>query len=206
LCCVLLKPSLSVELRSFQILAHLEFPALVITGSWAPLHTLRAWSSGYSACFLAMKSSKGDRQGTQQLHSVYSFGSQGSRQQQQQEEETPLSPSILSQSVRSEDTTSRSMTTQVVTLALAMSEAPSQVQTRAHTPARVPIPSSPSPPSPFSPHPPGDLSTAPTSFVTAPPTIVSRTTDSGDDGHMPGMRDDTEHYPPPHAGVRPSLI
>ena len=70
-------------------------------------------------------SSEGDRQGTQQLHLAHSFGSQGSRQQQQQEEETPPSPSILSQSVQSEDTTSGSTTTQTVTLALAMSEAPS---------------------------------------------------------------------------------
>jgi hypothetical protein len=45
------------------------------------------------------------------------------------------------------------------------------------------ISSSPSPPSQSSPHPPEDLSTAPTSFVTVPPTIVSRTTDSGDDRH-----------------------
>ena len=48
--------------------------------------------------------------GTQQLHSAHSFGSQGSRQQQQQEEETPPLPSILSQSLRSEDTTSGSTT------------------------------------------------------------------------------------------------
>ena len=53
----LLKLSSSIELQIFQILAHLEFPALVITGSWAPLHTLRSGSSGYSACFLVMKSS-----------------------------------------------------------------------------------------------------------------------------------------------------
>ena len=138
-------------------------------------------------------SSEGDRQGTQQLHSAHSFGSHGSRQRQQQEKETPPSPSILSQ--RSEDITSGMITTQTVTLALAMSEAPSQAQTRAHTPAGVPIPSSPSPPSPPSPHPPGDLSTAPTSFVTAPPTIVGRTTDSGDDGRTPEMWNDTEHYP-----------
>src|SRR6266478_4669547 len=60
-------------------------------------------------------------------------------------------------------------------------------QTRAQTPAGVPIPSSPSPPPQSSPHPPGDLSTAPTSFVTAPPTIVSRTTDSGGAGRTPEM-------------------
>jgi hypothetical protein len=46
------------------------------------------------------------------------------------------------------------------------------------------------------------LSTAPTSFVTAPPTIVSQTTDSGGDGRTPDMWNegagDTEHYSPPH--------
>ena len=40
-----------------------------------------------------------------QLHSARWFVAQRSRQQQRQEEETPPSPSILSQSVRSEDTT-----------------------------------------------------------------------------------------------------
>jgi hypothetical protein len=146
-------------------------------------------------------SSEREHQGTQ-LHSAHSFGSQGSGQQQQQEEETPPSPSILSQSVRSEDTTNGSTTTRTVTLAQAMSEAPSQTHTRAHTPAGVPIPSSPSPPPQYSPHPPGDLSTAPTSFVTAPPTIVSQTTDSGGDGRTPEMWNEgaggTEHYAPPH--------
>jgi hypothetical protein len=123
-------------------------------------------------------SSEGERQGTQ-LQSAHLFGSQGPRQQEQQDEETsPSSPLILSQSVRSEDTTSGSTTTRTITLAQAMSEAPSQAQTRAHTPAGVPIPSSPSPPPRSSPHPPGDMSTAPTSFVTAQPTIVSQTTDS----------------------------
>ncbi|KAF8497779.1 hypothetical protein F5888DRAFT_1694903, partial [Russula emetica] len=34
-----------------------EFPALVVTGSWAPLHTLRVGFSGYSASFLSMRSS-----------------------------------------------------------------------------------------------------------------------------------------------------
>ena len=102
-------------------------------------------------------------------------------------------------SLSSEDTTSGSTTTQTVTLALAMSEVPSQAQTRARTPAGVPIPFSHSPPSPSLPHPPGDLSTAPTSFVTARPTIVSRTTGSGDDGRTLEMRNDTEHYAPPHA-------
>ena len=59
LCCILLKPSLSVpvELQSFQIRTHLEFPALVVTGSSAPSHTLRAGSSGYLASFLVMRSS-----------------------------------------------------------------------------------------------------------------------------------------------------
>ena len=57
----------------------------------------------------------------------------GSRQQQQQEEETPPSPSILSQSLRSEDTTSGSTTTQTVTLALAMSEAPSVTDMGTHS-------------------------------------------------------------------------
>jgi len=144
-------------------------------------------------------SSEREHQGTR-LQSAHSFGSQGSRPQQQQEEETPPSPSILSQSVRSEDTTSGSTTTRTMTLALAMSEAPSEAQTRAHTPAGIPIPSSPSPPPQSSPHPPGDLSTAPTSFVTAPPTIVSRTTDSG--GRTPELRNEgvggAEHYAPPH--------
>jgi hypothetical protein len=71
-------------------------------------------------------SSEGERQGTQ-LQSAHLFGSQGPRQQEQQDEETsPSSPSILSQSVRSEDTTSGSTTTRTITLAQAMSEAPSQ--------------------------------------------------------------------------------
>ena len=73
---------------------------------------------------------------------------------------------------------------QMVTLALAMLEAPLQSQTRAHTLAGVPIPSLPSPPSPPSPHLPGDLSTVPTSFVTVLPMIVSWTTDSVDNGHL----------------------
>jgi len=108
-------------------------------------------------------------------------------------------PSILSPSVQSEDTTSGSMTTETITLAQAMSlaEAPSEAQMRAQTPAGTPISSSPS-----SPHPPGDLSTAPTSFVTALPTIVSRTTDSGGDGRTPDMLNEgaggTEHYALPH--------
>ncbi|KAI0264062.1 Hsp70 protein-domain-containing protein [Russula aff. rugulosa BPL654] len=138
-------------------------------------------SSGSHARSSNSLSSERERQGSR-LQSVHSFGSQGSRQQQQQqqEEETPPSPSILSQSVQSEDTTSGgSTTTWTVTLAQAMSESIFTVQTRAHTPAGVPIPSSPSPPPPqsSSPHLSGDLSTAPTSFVTASPTIVSRTTD-----------------------------
>jgi hypothetical protein len=148
------------------------------------------------------KSSEGERQGTQ-LQSAHSFGSQGSRQQQQQEEEIPPSPSILSQSVQSEDTTSGSTTTRTVTLAQAMSEAPLEAQTQAHIPAGIPIPSSPSPHPQSSPHSPGDLSTAPTSFVTAPPTIASRTTDSsGGDGRTAEMLNEgaggTEHYAPPH--------
>ena len=51
------EPSSSVELQSFQIRTRPEFPALVVTGSWAQLHTSRAGSSGYSASFLAMRSS-----------------------------------------------------------------------------------------------------------------------------------------------------
>jgi hypothetical protein len=147
------------------------------------------------------RSSERERQGTQ-LHSAHSFGSQGSRQQPQQEEETPPSPSIMSQSVQSEDTTSGSTTTRTITLAQAMSEAPSEAQTQAHTPAGIPIPSSPSPPPQSSPHLSGDLSTAPTSFVTAPPTIASQTTDSGSDGRTAEMLNEgaggTEHYAPPH--------
>jgi len=141
-------------------------------------------------------SSERERQGT---HSVHLFESQGSRQQQQQEEETPPL-SILSQSAQSENTTSGGSTTmRTVTLAQGMSEASSQAQTWAHTPAGGPIPSSPSPPPQSSPHPPGDLNTAPTSFVTAPPTIVSRTTDSGGDGHVPEIwNEGAEHYAPPH--------
>jgi hypothetical protein len=71
------------------------------------------------------RSSERERQGTR-LQSAHSFGLQGSRQQQQQEEETLPSPSILSQSVQSEDTTSGSTTTQTITLAQAMSEASSR--------------------------------------------------------------------------------
>jgi hypothetical protein len=56
------------------------------------------------------------------------------------------------------------------------------------------IPSLPSPPPQSSPHPPGDLSMA-------PPTTVSRTTDSGQDGRSPEMWNEssggTEHYAPP---------
>jgi hypothetical protein len=59
-----------------------------------------------------------------QLHSACSFGLQGSQQRQQQDEETPPSPSILSQSVGSEVTTSRSTTIRMVMLAQAMSQAP----------------------------------------------------------------------------------
>jgi hypothetical protein len=69
----------------------------------------------------------------------------------------------------------------------------------------VPIPSSPSspvhPPQPQpSPQLPGDVSTAPTSFVTAAPTIVSRTTDSGGLGRTPPEQAaaGVEHYAPPH--------
>ncbi len=70
-------------------------------------------------------SSEGERQGTQ-LQLAHSFGSQDSRpRQQQREEEAPPSQSILSQSVRSEDTTGGS-TTKTVTLGQAMSEAPSK--------------------------------------------------------------------------------
>jgi hypothetical protein len=91
-----------------------------------------------------------------------------------------------------------------------MSEARPQAQARAQTPAGVPISSSPSPPPQSSPHPPGDLSTAPTSFVTAPPMIVSRATDSGGDGRTPEMQNKgAGHYAPPHTQGwphRPDLI
>jgi hypothetical protein len=152
-----------------------------------------------------------ERQGTTQLQTARSFGSQSQSQQQQlaSTSTTPPSPSIMTQSMRSDDTTttSGSTTTRTLTLAQYVSEAPSEAQTRAHTPAGVPIPSSP----PESPLPrvalppppqtslPGDLSTAPTSFVTAPPTIVSRTTDSGGLGRTPEHGDEgVEHYAPPH--------
>jgi hypothetical protein len=142
-----------------------------------------------------------ERQGTQ-LQTARSFASEGS--QQQRLEQTSPSPSILNQSMRSEDTTSGSTTTRTVTLGQAMSEAPSEAQTRAHTPAGLPIPSSPSsplPPPQSSPQLqlPGDLSTAPTSFVTAPPTIVSQTTDSGGLGRTPEQGvGGVGHYAPPH--------
>ena len=44
-------------MQSFRIRTDPEFPALVVTGSSAPLHTLRAGSFGYLASFLAMRSS-----------------------------------------------------------------------------------------------------------------------------------------------------
>src|SRR5258708_2145507 len=45
-----------------------------------------------------------------------------------------------------------------------------------------------------------DSSPSSTSFVTAPPTIVSRTTDSGGDGRTLEMWDEdgSDHYAPPH--------
>jgi hypothetical protein len=55
-CCVFAEPSLSIELQSSLIRTRPEFPAQVVTGSWAPLHTSRAGSSGYSASFLVMRS------------------------------------------------------------------------------------------------------------------------------------------------------
>ena len=81
------------------------------------------------------------------------------RERQRQGTESPTSPSILAGSVRAgseaEETTSGgSTTTRTVTLGQAMSEAPSQVHTRAHTPAGVPIASDSLPPSPTSPPPP----------------------------------------------------
>ena len=95
-----------------------------------------------------------ERQGhatQQQLQSARSFGSH-QQQQQQQQYSTPPSPSIMTQSMRSDDTTSGSTTTRTLTLAQAVSEAPS---TRAQTPAGVPIPSPPSSPSsPLPPPPP----------------------------------------------------
>jgi hypothetical protein len=158
-------------------------------------------SSSSRARSSTFSSSERERQGTQ-LHSAHSFGSQGSWQQQEEEEETPLSPSILSQSVQSEDTTNGSMTARTITLAQAMSEASSQAQTRAQTPAGVPIHSSLSPLPQSSPHPPGDLSTA-------PPTIVSRTTDSGGDGRTSDILNEGAGgalRAAAHAGVRASLI
>jgi len=92
-------------------------------------------SSTSGMCSSTSLSSEREHQGTQ-LHSARSFGSQGSQQRQQVEETLP-SPSILSQSVWST----------------------SQAQTRAQTPARVPIPSSPSPPPQSSPDPSVHLST-----------------------------------------------
>ncbi len=82
-------------------------------------------------------------------YSARSFGSQGSQEQRQQED-TPLSPSILSQSVRSQDTTRGLTTMRTVMLAQAMSRAPTRVQ----KPVGV-IPSSPLPPSQPSPDLPG---------------------------------------------------
>jgi hypothetical protein len=143
-------------------------------------------SSSSRARSSATLSFERERQGTQ-LRSAHSFGSEGSRQQLQHDEETPPLPSILSQPVQSEGTTSGSTTTRTITLGQAMSEAPSQAQTQAHTPSGIPIPSSPSAHPESSPHPPGDLSTVPTSFVTVPPTIVSQTTDSRGDGRMQDM-------------------
>ncbi|KAI9453375.1 hypothetical protein F5148DRAFT_1277448 [Russula earlei] len=125
----------------------------------------------------------------------------------------PPSPSVLAQSVTSEDTTSGSTRTQTQAM---WSQAPSQVQTRAQTPVGVPIPPPASESIPASPPPassssspsspplptttvashPGDVSSAPTSFVTTPPTIVSHTTDSG--GQSPGSHGGVEHYAPPH--------
>ena len=146
------------------------------------------------------------------LQTTRSFGSQDSQRQQEQEQEQPPSPSVMTQSMRSEeDTTSVSTRTQTQAM---MSQAPSQVQTRAHTPAGVPIPSSPShfpppaytPPSPPLPPPgstspllgPGNVSTAPASYVTAPATIASQTTDSSGP-RMPGsFNGGAEHYAPPH--------
>ena len=56
-CAFCADPSLSVELQSSWIRTHPEFSVLPVTGSWAPSHTLRAGHSGYSASYLAMKSS-----------------------------------------------------------------------------------------------------------------------------------------------------
>ncbi|KAN0120641.1 hypothetical protein V8E52_004468 [Russula decolorans] len=87
----------------------------------------------------------------------------------------------------------------LVSSSLALPEAQSEAQTRAQTHS---IPSSPFPPPQSSPRPPGNLSTAPTPFVTAPPTIISRTTDFGGDGRTPEMWSEgagvAEHYAPPH--------
>ena len=44
-----------VELQSFRIRMHPEFPALVVTGSWPLSLTLRAGSFGYLVSFLAMR-------------------------------------------------------------------------------------------------------------------------------------------------------
>ena len=143
----------------------------------------------------------------QQLQTVRSSGSQDSqrrrRQQQQQQQQQPPSPSVMTQSVRSEeDTTSVSTRTQTQAMI-----------SRAQTPAGVPIPSSPShhpPPAympPSSPLPPpasmsalgpGDVSTAPASYVTAPATIASQTTDSSGPRIPGSFSGGTEHYAPPH--------
>jgi len=141
----------------------------------------------------------------QQLQPTRSSRSQDSqRQEREKEQEQPPSPSVMTQSMRSEeDATSVSTRTQTQAMI-----------SRAQTPAGVPIPSSPShhppppaytPPSPPLPPPastsrlgPGDLSTAPASYVTAPETIASQTTDSSGPRMPGGLNGGTEHYAPPH--------
>ena len=60
LCCVFFCWNwvcLFVELQSFWVWMHSKFPALVITGSWAPLHILHVGFSEYLTFFLAIRPS-----------------------------------------------------------------------------------------------------------------------------------------------------
>jgi hypothetical protein len=139
--------------------------------------------SGRAAARARSTSSSSSEQA--QLQTARSFTSQTS----------PLS--LLSQSVQSEDTTSGSTRTQTRTI----TQAQSQTQTRQHSPEGglpIPLPQThvsvipPSPPPP----PAADLSTAATSLVTMPPTIVSQSTESS--GRTPTSPSGMEHYAPPH--------
>ncbi len=121
------RPSLSVSFSSFAAAA--DVAAAMSARAWSARgQGVVQGSRGSSECIRSSNSLSSERerhgQGTR-VQSVLSFGSQGSRPRQQQREgETPPSPSILSQSVRSEDTTSVSTTTRTVTLGQATSEAP----------------------------------------------------------------------------------